>query len=153
MDYNLPGSSVHEISQARILERVVIFFSRGSSRPRDLTCISCQCRCQRCHWLFTTKPPGTLHLGVERTLILQQNPLSEHNCVLSVYTLRKHLSCYLHMVSGRKKKKKDIQKEKESYDTCLVVRQFPKIVLQMTWTTAALFWEGHILPRGLFCRG
>ena len=29
------GSSVHGISQARILKRVTIFFSRGSSQPRD----------------------------------------------------------------------------------------------------------------------
>ena len=36
-----PGSSVHGISQARILEWVTISFSRGSSRPRDQTCISC----------------------------------------------------------------------------------------------------------------
>ena len=35
MDYSLPGSSVHGISQARILERVAIPFSRGSYRPRD----------------------------------------------------------------------------------------------------------------------
>ena len=30
-----PGSSVHGILQARILEWVAISFSRGSSRPRD----------------------------------------------------------------------------------------------------------------------
>ena len=30
-----PGSSVHGTSQARLLEWVVIFFSRGSSQPRD----------------------------------------------------------------------------------------------------------------------
>ena len=36
-----PGSSVHGILQARILEWVAIFFSRGSSRPRDQTCVSC----------------------------------------------------------------------------------------------------------------
>ena len=34
MDYNLPGSSVHGILQARILEWVAIPFSRGSSQPR-----------------------------------------------------------------------------------------------------------------------
>ena len=34
-DYSWPGFSVHEIPQARILEWVTIFFSRGSSRPRD----------------------------------------------------------------------------------------------------------------------
>ena len=38
---NPPGSSVYEISQARILEWVAISFSRGSSRPRDWTCVSC----------------------------------------------------------------------------------------------------------------
>ena len=41
MDCNLPGSSVHGISQARILEWVTILFSRGSSWPRDQTWDSC----------------------------------------------------------------------------------------------------------------
>ena len=35
MDCNPPGSSVHEILQARILEWVDMPFSRVSSRPRD----------------------------------------------------------------------------------------------------------------------
>ena len=34
--FSPPGSSVHGIIQARILEYVAISFSRGSSRPRDL---------------------------------------------------------------------------------------------------------------------
>ena len=38
---SLPGSSVHGILQARILEWVAIFFSRGSSWPRDWTQVSC----------------------------------------------------------------------------------------------------------------
>ena len=33
MDCSLPGSSVHAIFQARILEQVVISFSGGSSQP------------------------------------------------------------------------------------------------------------------------
>ena len=41
MDYSSPGSSVHGIIPARIVAWVVIFFSRGSSWPRDGTCISC----------------------------------------------------------------------------------------------------------------
>ena len=40
MDSTLPGSSVHGILQARILEWVAISFSRGSSRPRDRTPVS-----------------------------------------------------------------------------------------------------------------
>ena len=35
MDCSLPGSSVHKILQARILEWVAIPFSKASSRPRD----------------------------------------------------------------------------------------------------------------------
>ena len=36
----LPGASVHGIPQARIQERVVIFFSRGCSWPKNRTHIS-----------------------------------------------------------------------------------------------------------------
>ena len=35
VDCGPPGSSVHGILQARILEWVAISFSRGSSQPRD----------------------------------------------------------------------------------------------------------------------
>ena len=41
MGRSLKGSSVHEIFQARVLEWVAISFSRGSSRPRDRTQVSC----------------------------------------------------------------------------------------------------------------
>ena len=40
MNCNLLGSSVHGISQARILEWVVISFSKGSSQLRDRTQVS-----------------------------------------------------------------------------------------------------------------
>ena len=40
MGCSLPGSSDHGISQIRILEWVAISYSRGSSWPRDRTCIS-----------------------------------------------------------------------------------------------------------------
>ena len=41
MDCSLPGSSVHGILQARIVEWVAISFSRGSCQPRDQTLVSC----------------------------------------------------------------------------------------------------------------
>ena len=44
------GSSVHGISQARILEWAAISFSRGSSQVRDWTCISCTDRRILYHW-------------------------------------------------------------------------------------------------------
>ena len=39
MDYSPPGSSVHWILQARILEWLAISSSRGSSRSRGQTCV------------------------------------------------------------------------------------------------------------------
>ena len=41
MDCSPPGSSVHRISQARKLERVVISFCRASSQTGDQTRVSC----------------------------------------------------------------------------------------------------------------
>ena len=40
MDCSLPGSSIHEIFQAKVLQWVAISFSRGSSRSRDRTWVS-----------------------------------------------------------------------------------------------------------------
>ena len=50
VDCSPPGSSVHGILQARVLERVAISFSRGASQLRDEThvsCVSCTGR-----WIF-----------------------------------------------------------------------------------------------------
>ena len=60
MDFSLPGSSVHGISQARILEQVATFFSRGSSWCRDRTWVSCIAG-----GFFTAKPPGKPSLNSE----------------------------------------------------------------------------------------
>ena len=53
MDCSPPGSSVHGPFQARILEWVAIFFSRGSSQPRNWSRASRLAG--RC---FTSEPPG-----------------------------------------------------------------------------------------------
>ena len=67
MDCGLPGSSVHGISQARVLEWVAISFSRGSSQTSDQNCDS--------HTLagefWTAKPPGKPLLVYEGTQFLQ----------------------------------------------------------------------------------
>ena len=61
VDCSLPGSSVHGILQARILEWVTISFSRGSSRPRDQTLVS---RIGgRCFNLWATYIPSLLNLS------------------------------------------------------------------------------------------
>ena len=47
---SVPGSSVHGISQARILEWGAISFSRASSWTRNRTCVSCISRQFLYHW-------------------------------------------------------------------------------------------------------
>ena len=59
MDCSLPGSSVHRILQARILEWVVISSSRESSRPRDqiwVSFVSCIGRWLLYHWCHLERP-------------------------------------------------------------------------------------------------
>ena len=84
MDYSPPGSSVHGIPQAKILEWVAISFSRESSWPRNQTLISCTAGI-----FFTTEPPGKP---------LQSLPLSENSLSLS-FSLSLCLSSFLVSVS------------------------------------------------------
>ena len=53
MDCSPPGSPVHGISQAGILEWVAISSSRGSSQLRDRSCVSCIAG-----GFFTAETPG-----------------------------------------------------------------------------------------------
>ena len=82
MDCSLPGSSVHEILQARILEWIAISFYRGSSWPRDQTWVSCMqadalpselllllshfSRVQLCATLWTVAHQAPLSMGFFR---------------------------------------------------------------------------------------
>ena len=61
VDWNLPGSSVHGISQARILEQVAISFSRGSAWLRDRILIS-YIGSQILHHGVTWEAPASLSL-------------------------------------------------------------------------------------------
>ena len=65
MDSSPPGSSVHGLSMARILEQATISFSRVSSWPRDWTCEPVSSALSG--RFFTTKP-----LGKPQTLVRQQ---------------------------------------------------------------------------------
>ena len=59
MDCSPPGSSVHGILSARLLEWVARYSSRGSSWPRDLIWVSCVSYTEG--GFFTTVPPGKPH--------------------------------------------------------------------------------------------
>ena len=67
IDCSPPGSSVHRIFQSRILEWVVMASSRGSSRPRDRThvsCISCISRWVLYHWATQEAQDWHVHITV-----------------------------------------------------------------------------------------
>ena len=66
VDYSPPCSSVHGIFQTRVLKWVVISHSRGSSRPRDRTCISCvSCIGRQILYHFATWEAQTFVGGVQ----------------------------------------------------------------------------------------
>ena len=80
MDCSLPGSSVHGISQARVLEWVAIFSSRGCSQSRDGTRVSCTGRRILYH-----KSPGkpqyiNIHSGIRRRLCMKDHGGTRHGC-------------------------------------------------------------------------
>ena len=55
MDCSLPDSSVHGISQARILEWAAISYSKESYRPRNQTFVSCvSCISRQILYHYTT---------------------------------------------------------------------------------------------------
>jgi len=71
MDYSLPGSSVHGIFQARILEWVAVSFSRGFVLTQE----SNQCVLQLLHWQADSLPLS--HLGgppFASSLVIFGNP-------------------------------------------------------------------------------
>ena len=75
MDSSQPGSSVHGIFQARILDRVAISYSKGSSCHKDRTRVSCLTG-----RFFTTEPPGK-PLWNAKFSILVKYSLSDFLCV------------------------------------------------------------------------
>ena len=76
VDHSLPDSSVHGIFQARTMEWVAIplgdLSSRGSSQPRDGTCISCDSCITG--GFFTTEPPGKTWMEISKWYLLPTCP-------------------------------------------------------------------------------
>ena len=62
-DCSPPGSSPHRVTLAGILQRAAVSSSKGSSRPRDQTCISSSSWIDR--WILTTEPRGKLKTQLE----------------------------------------------------------------------------------------
>ena len=87
MDCSSPGSSVHGIHQARILEWVTIPFSKGSSRPRDQTQVS---RIAGGFWVVLTLGRRVEKSSPEnrspKLVVLRQNSFLHLHSFLSAFT-------------------------------------------------------------------
>ena len=81
MDCNLPGSSIHVIFQARILEWVAISFSRRSSQPRDWTRVSHIVG--RCFTLWATREVLSGTIDAHKKLADRPWPHHPHSCSLT----------------------------------------------------------------------
>ena len=89
MDCSSPGSSIHGIFQARVLEWVAVSFSRGSSPPRDRTQVShIAIRCfyhlshkgssLKLHYVYaiaTCELLGVAHKAILKEWVLKSNPV------------------------------------------------------------------------------
>ena len=76
--YSPPGSSVHGIFHAGILEWVAISFSRGSSPPRDWIWVSCVA-----NRFFVTEPPVKSHTLPVLVLLWKEGFLSSFKKIYS----------------------------------------------------------------------
>ena len=89
IDCSPPGSSVHGIVQAGILEWMPS--SRGSSRPRDWTCVSCTAGI-----FFTAEPPRKPNYSIRVCLKIQslcQRLLADHQSYFLAF--RPWSGCFL----------------------------------------------------------
>ena len=85
---SLPGSSVHGISQARKLAWVALSSSRGSSRPRDQTHVSCIGR-QILHLWVTREAPDFTWISLFSYLRIQSKILLQFECVIVIKYVQK----------------------------------------------------------------
>ena len=91
------GSSVHGISQARIMERVAISLFRGSSWPKEWICVSCIGRRILCHratreahrsfWIVpNTSSVGWFQIDFP-TVFLCLTYFTKHNALRSIHVV------------------------------------------------------------------
>ena len=95
MDCSPPGSSVHGILQARIMEWVAMPSSGGSSQPRDRThvsCMSCIAGGLFIHWAPREAPDICIHIADSQQRLTQ-------NCKASISSVQ--FSCSVVSDSSR----------------------------------------------------
>ena len=97
MDCGLPGSSIHGILQARVLEWVAISFSRGSSQPRDWTRVS---RIVGRHFTIWAIREASTHLRNSSCVFLHDWSRSPVDLLLCLNSTRVHRLLF-HLFVGR----------------------------------------------------
>ena len=90
MDCSPPGSCIHGILQARILEWVAIPFSRGSPWPREQTCVSCIEGGLFTIWA-TRQAFYQVHAKRWKPLLLPKKKIEFGMCNLSLHPIDPHL--------------------------------------------------------------
>ena len=88
MDCSLPGSSIHGILQARILEWVAIPFSQRSSLPRNRTLVSCIA-----NRFFTCEQPGKPIVGGGGILLSSRSIWAFHDTTAAAAAANALQSC------------------------------------------------------------
>ena len=83
----LPGSSLHGILQARVLEWVAISFSRGSSQPRDRTQVFC-IPGRRFNLWATGEAPKFVVICYSSNRAQIQSPIALQNKLISIIQMR-----------------------------------------------------------------
>ena len=133
VDYSPPGSSVHGIIQARTLERVAIFLSRGSSLFRDQPQVSCGCWVGRWildHWATWPHISKSHRIAIHPILSFTTKVIFNFSVLPSIQFINKYLwsvYCRLGVFLGSW----DISASKMEKDPC-----HPKIYIQVLrdWT-------------------
>ena len=97
-DCSLPGSPIHRIFQARILEWVAISFSRGSSQPRDQTRVSCL---HLLHWQAGSSPlePSGKPRWVLITVVSEYQSLFFQLYLKSIYIIQQVILVWAYAIS------------------------------------------------------
>ena len=99
VDCSLPGSSVHGIVQARILERVAISSSRGSSQARDQTPVSCIASGLLTIWA-TGENPNAQKLTAKHFVLCWENKGSQKTTRFSV-VMKKTMATHSSVLAWR----------------------------------------------------
>ena len=106
LDCSLPGSSVHGILQARILEWVTISFSRASSLSRDQTWVFYMTG--RFSTFWATREALTTEGSILNSAVICQYYLREDLYKGKKMFLKKHTGCWWSRLDWEKEVRKNI---------------------------------------------